>query len=96
MTDPPGFKRVEKHGERIHYLGLPQDVGEVPRKLFMMTEVATFIETNQKRLTSVTLILTSGRGSWRKLKRNGRPKDQKGFSEIVIFSFTKSNLKQHF
>ena len=49
MADPPGFRRVEKHGERVHYLGLPQEVGEAPRKLFMMTEVDNYLKTNQKR-----------------------------------------------
>ena len=48
MENPPGFKRIEEIGKRIHYLSIPQEPCQPPRKFFKMTDVANFLKEQQK------------------------------------------------
>ena len=43
MDGPPGFLRVEKPGERVHYLTIPGD-GQTPRKLNTRSQVISYLE----------------------------------------------------
>ena len=42
-NSPPGFRRVEQPGQRVHYLTIPQD-GRPPRKLLQLTQVRDYLE----------------------------------------------------
>ena len=42
-NSPPGFCRVEKPGQRVYYLTIPQD-GKTPRKLTRKEEVSAYLE----------------------------------------------------
>ena len=42
-NSPPGFRRVEKPGQRVFYLTIPQD-GQTPRMLKERTQVAAYLQ----------------------------------------------------
>ena len=48
MADPPGFRRIERVGQRIYYLSVPEQQNQAPRKLFKITEVDSFLKEHQK------------------------------------------------
>ena len=45
--DPPGFRRVEEHGERPYYRTLPQD-GRTPRKSCNRRAVEDYLEKEKR------------------------------------------------